>query len=172
MNQILDKVNLGLESKKILIIDDEIDICDLLKEVLSDEGANTFSASDGETALDFLKQNEVDCVLSDVWMPGIDGISLISEIRCLKNCENLPIIMMSGHGTIESAVEATKKGVYDFIEKPLSIERVVLCVQNAINHYALVHENELLKKQSSTYVEPVGKSKIYEAQKQKALESF
>src|SRR5271170_5402359 len=129
----------------ILIVDDERGIRDSLSGVLADEGYSASAAESGEAGLDLIRKTAFDVVLLDIWMPGIDGLDTLQKIRALENPPE--VIMISGHGTIESAVRATKLGAYDFLEKPLSIERTLLVVKNAIESKKLRRENVDLKKQ-------------------------
>lgn len=142
--------------KNILIIDDEASIRESLKGILQDEGFRTAFAQNGEEGLALLRDEGADLVLLDIWMPGLDGIETLRRIR-----ELLPeqqVIMMSGHGTIETAVKATKLGAYDFIEKPLSLEKVLLCIQNAMKVGDLVEENRSLKAKLAKEYEMIGES--------------
>jgi two-component system nitrogen regulation response regulator NtrX len=107
----------------VLIIDDEVSICDSLAGVLSDEGWGTISALNGQAGLVEFKLHQPDLVFLDVWMPGLDGIETMQQIKAMNR--EIPIIIMSGHGTIETAVRATKLGAFDFIEKPMSIDKVL-----------------------------------------------
>ena len=129
----------------ILIVDDEAGIRDSLAGILGDEGYSTSSVDSGEACLDLLRKTASDVVLLDIWLPGIDGMEALAKIRELENPPE--VIMISGHGTIETAVRATKLGAYDFLEKPLSIERTLIVVKNAIESKRLQRENVDLKKQ-------------------------
>lgn len=129
--------------KSILIIDDEASIRESLKGILQDEGFRTLFAQGGEEGLGIIKEENPDLVLLDIWMPGIDGMETLRRIRD-EHPDQL-VVMMSGHGTIETAVKATKLGAYDFIEKPLSLEKVLLSIQNAVKVADLVEENRSLK---------------------------
>jgi len=129
----------------ILIVDDEPGIRDSLKGVLEDEGYATGLAGSGEACLEIIEQKSFDVVLLDIWLPGIDGLETLHRI---KQSDHAPeVIMISGHGTIETAVRATKLGAFDFLEKPLSIERTLILVKNAIEARRLRHENRELKRQ-------------------------
>lgn len=130
-------------SKTILIIDDEESIRTSLKGALEDEGFDVLSAEDGETGITKASEELPDLILLDIWMPGIDGIETLNRLKRLY--PKLPVVMMSGHGTIEAAVKATKLGAYDFIEKPLSIEKVVLSIGRALETSRLQQENLILK---------------------------
>jgi two-component system, NtrC family, nitrogen regulation response regulator NtrX len=140
----------------ILIVDDERGIRDSLSGVLADEGYSASSAESGEAGLDLIRKTAFDVVLLDIWMPGIDGLDTLQKIRALENPPE--VIMISGHGTIETAVRATKLGAYDFLEKPLSIERTLLVVKNAIESKKLRRENVDLKKQLHSKTAIVGDS--------------
>jgi two-component system nitrogen regulation response regulator NtrX len=129
----------------ILIVDDESGIRDSLKGVLEDDGYQTGEAESGESCLDLLDKHAFDVVLLDVWLPGMDGLDTLQKIRELDNPPE--VIMISGHGTIETAVRATKLGAYDFLEKPLSIDRTLSLVKHAIDAKKLRRENRDLKKQ-------------------------
>jgi two-component system nitrogen regulation response regulator NtrX len=142
--------------KSILVVDDEQSIRESLMGILQDEGFRTLFAKNGEEGLALLREESPDLVLLDIWMPGIDGIETLRRIR-----EGYPeqlVIMMSGHGTIETAVRATKLGAYDFIEKPLSLEKVLLCIQNAMKIGQLVEENRSLKAKLAKEHEMIGES--------------
>src|SRR6201981_473089 len=112
----------------ILIVDDESGIRDSLRGVLDDEGFRTDEAESGEACLRLLEKNSFDVVLLDVWLPGMDGLDTLQKIRDFDNPPE--VIMISGHGTIETAVRATKLGAYDFLEKPLRMEKTLILVQN------------------------------------------
>jgi len=140
----------------ILVVDDEQSIRDSLTGILQDEGFAVFTAADGETALLMLREERPDLVLLDIWMPGMDGLETLARIR-EWNGEQL-VIMMSGHGTIETAVRATKSGAYDFIEKPLSLEKLLVGVQNALKLNRLSEENRVLKAKIAKDYEMIGDS--------------
>lgn len=144
--------------KNILIIDDESSIRESLTGILTDEGYRPLVAENGEVGLAMLREDSADLVMLDIWMPGIDGIETLRRIK-----EQVPdqlVIMMSGHGTIETAVKATKLGAHDFIEKPLSLEKVLLSIQNALKVGRLVEENRALKAQLIQHHEIIGDSDI------------
>jgi two-component system nitrogen regulation response regulator NtrX len=142
--------------KTILVVDDEQSIRESLDGILQDEGFRTLSAETGEAALDLLGAENSDLVLLDIWLPGIDGLETLQRIR-ENNPEQL-VIMMSGHGTIETAVKATKLGAYDFIEKPLSLEKVLISIENALKISQLVEENRSLKASMAKEYEMIGSS--------------
>ena len=129
----------------ILIVDDEAGIRDSLAGILADEGYSSSSADSGEACLDLLSKTAFDVVLLDIWLPGMDGLDTLAKIRDLDNPPE--VIMISGHGTIETAVRATKLGAYDFLEKPLRMEKTLILVKNAIDAKKLQRENVDLKKQ-------------------------
>ena len=140
----------------ILIVDDEPDIRKSLSGVLEDEGYRVASAETGESCLAELKRRAFDVVLLDIWLQGIDGLTTLEEIK--KHDSGPEVIIISGHGTIESAVKATKLGAYDFLEKPLSLERTLILVKNAVEAHRLRSENRDLKSQVQPKREIVGSS--------------
>jgi two-component system, NtrC family, nitrogen regulation response regulator NtrX len=129
----------------ILIVDDEPTIRHSLKGVLEDEGYKTQSAESGEACLELLRKRPFDAVLLDVWLPGMDGLDTLQKIREIENAPE--VIMISGHGTIETAVRATKLGAYDFLEKPLSLDKTLTLIKHAIDANRLRQENRELKRQ-------------------------
>lgn len=141
----------------ILVVDDEPDIRDLVKDILEDEGHQVATAENGAAARRQLRDRRPQLVLLDIWMPDLDGISLLKEwtegdgLPC-------PVIMMSGHGTVETAVEATRLGAYDFLEKPLSLAKLLLTVERALETEKLQAENQGLKRRVEHIVEPSGHS--------------
>ena len=143
----------------ILIVDDEADICTLVKEILEDEGYEVSAAENAEQAREARRARRPDLVLLDIWMPDTDGISLLKEWAS-NSGEDTPVIMMSGHGTVETAVEATRLGAYDFLEKPLSTAKLLLTVKNALETAQLKQDNIGLRRESGTVTEPVGRSPI------------
>ena len=140
----------------ILIVDDEPGIRQSLKGVLEDEGYKASVAESGEACIESLRKRPFDVVLLDVWLPGMDGLETLEKVR---ETENAPeVIMISGHGTIETAVRATKLGAYDFLEKPLSVDKTLILVKNAIDSKRLRQENRDLKKQLTPKSLIVGES--------------
>jgi len=129
----------------ILIVDDESGIRESLRGILEEEGHKTGVSPSGEDCLEQLRKTSFDVVLLDVWLPGIDGLEVLEKIRLLDDPPE--VIMISGHGTIETAVRATKLGAYDFAEKPLSLEKTLILVKNAAESHRLRHENLDLRKQ-------------------------
>ncbi|MGD2000076.1 MAG: sigma-54 dependent transcriptional regulator [Desulfobacterales bacterium] len=128
----------------ILIVDDEPSILQSLAGLLTDEGFDVRTASNGYEALKTIESESPDLVLLDIWMPGLDGIDTLQEIK--KNNPIIQVIIITGHGTIETAVKATKMGAYDLIEKPLSIDKIILAINNALNYRRLEEENRYLRK--------------------------
>jgi two-component system nitrogen regulation response regulator NtrX len=131
----------------ILIVDDQSNIRQSLKGVLEDEGYKTTAADSGESCLETLRRRAFDVVLLDVWLPGMDGLETLQQIREIEGSPE--VIMISGHGTIETAVRATKLGAYDFLEKPLSIDKTLILIKHAIDAKRLREENRDLKRQLS-----------------------
>lgn len=132
---------------KILIIDDEASIRDSLSGILSDEGFQPVCAEDGEQGLALLEEERFALVLLDIWMPGMDGMDVLKKIK--ENFSDLPVIMISGHGTIETAVQATRMGAYDFIEKPPSYDKIILSINNALHLARLRTENLIFREQAA-----------------------
>jgi two-component system nitrogen regulation response regulator NtrX len=130
----------------LLIVDDEPSILQSLGGLLSDEGFEVTSAANGYEALKTIEMEAPDLVLLDIWMPGIDGIETLKEIK--KENPNIQVIIITGHGTIETAVKATKLGAFDLIEKPLSIDKVIVAINNALNFRRLEEENKYLRKKT------------------------
>ena len=136
-----------MSSGHILVVDDEPDIRNLVKEILEDEGFDVSIAESGETARHARRMRRPDLILLDIWMEDVDGITLLREwsesggLPC-------PVIIMSGHATVETAVEATRLGAYDFIEKPISLAKLLLVVSRALESEKLQQENLGLKRQA------------------------
>lgn len=130
-------------ARTILIIDDEESIRTSLKGALEDEGFDVLTAEDGSSGITTASDELPDLILLDIWMPGIDGIETLNRLQRLL--PKIPVVMMSGHGTIEVAVKATRLGAYDFIEKPLSLEKVMLTIRHALETTMLEQENLILK---------------------------
>jgi len=143
-------------AKRILIIDDEASIRDTLVGVLEDEGLTAVAAASAEEGLGILAEQKIDLALLDIWLgDGMDGLTALEEIRARWP---LPVIMISGHGTIETAVQATRKGAFDFIEKPLSYDKLILSITNGLRFSQLEQENRLLKETMPPPVELTGTS--------------
>ncbi|MCX7696135.1 MAG: sigma-54 dependent transcriptional regulator [Bacteroidales bacterium] len=140
----------------ILVIDDELPIRQALKEILTYENYEVEEAADGVSALQKIEQQTFDVILCDIKMPGMDGIELLTKIQELTDS---PVIMISGHGTIETAVEAIKKGAYDYIPKPPDLNRLLVSIRNALDKQKLIQENQRLKKKVGQIHTIVGQSK-------------
>src|SRR5207253_6142309 len=133
-----------MPKSRILVIDDEAAIRDSLKMTLEYEGYDFVGAATGQEGLALVERETPDLVMLDIKMPGMDGLEVLDRLRNMS--ETLPIVVISGHGTIETAVEATKKGAFDFIEKPLASERVLVSLRNALDQRRLRDENRSLKR--------------------------
>jgi two-component system nitrogen regulation response regulator NtrX len=143
--------------ERILIVDDEESIRRSLEGILADEGFETRIAADAESALGALaREAPPDLVLLDIAMPGRDGLSVLAELR--ERFPRLPVVMMSGHGTIETAVRTTRLGAFDFVEKPLSIDKLLLTLQHALERSRLEAENRRLRAQALRAHEILGRS--------------
>lgn len=140
----------------ILIIDDEKDIRTALTGILEDEGYQILSAESGVEGIECARQDLPDLILLDIWMPGMDGLETLERLKVLL--PQVTVIMISGHGTIETAVRATKLGAFDFIEKPLSLEKVLISVANALQLQDLKVENAELKRSASADFELIGEA--------------
>jgi DNA-binding NtrC family response regulator len=156
---------MGNYKAKILVVDDEPDICGVVQEILQDEGYIVFIAKNAEEAREIKNSEYLDLVLLDIWMPDTDGITLLKEWVSDVSF-SVPVIMMSGHATIDTAVDATKLGAYGFLEKPLSLARLLLTVQRAIAAYLLQRENKGLKRKLAGNTDPVGRSEFSKRIKQ------
>ncbi|MBX9851714.1 MAG: sigma-54 dependent transcriptional regulator [Cytophagaceae bacterium] len=142
---------------RILIIDDEKSIRNTLREILEYEKYEVDEAKDGEEGLSFISKNEYDVVLCDIKMPKMDGMEVLE--KAVEMGKETQFIMVSAHGTIDTAVEATKKGAYDFIQKPPDLNRLLLAVRNAMDKADLVTETKVLKKKISKTFDILGESK-------------
>ncbi|MFO1428524.1 MAG: sigma-54 dependent transcriptional regulator [Candidatus Competibacteraceae bacterium] len=142
----------------ILVVDDEPDICDQVKEILEDESYEVTTAATAAQAREARRARRPDLILLDIWMPDMDGISLLKE---WSEGDHLPcpVIIMSGHGTVETAVEATRLGAYDFLEKPMSLNKLLLTVKRALEADQLARENQGLRR-LRPIAEPIGKSEV------------
>jgi two-component system, NtrC family, nitrogen regulation response regulator NtrX len=146
---------------KILVVDDEPSILKSLQGILQDEAYLVTTATSGEQALEEVFKDPPDLVLLDIWLPGMDGLTVLGEIK--KVLSSLPVIIISGHGNVESAVRATKMGAFDYVEKPLSLERIVVSVQNALEFYRLQEENRLWQQKANRRSQLTGKSSAVES---------
>lgn len=147
-----------MSNRHILVVDDEPDIRNLVKEILEDEGFNVAVAENAAKARLLVESFSPDLILLDIWMPDIDGITLLKEWQ-ENNILSGPVVMMSGHGNVETAVEATRLGAYDFIEKPLSIAKLLLTIKHALETTSLLQENLQLQHVTTSKLELIGKSK-------------
>jgi two-component system nitrogen regulation response regulator NtrX len=141
---------------KILVIDDEKSIRNTLQEVLEYEGHKVDQATNGAEGLELFSSGDYDIVLCDIKMPGMDGIEVLEKLG--QRTHDVPVIMISGHGNIDTAVEAIKKGAYDFIEKPLDLNRLLVTMRNATERNDLVTETRVLKRRISKTYDIVGES--------------
>ena len=148
---------MNINSPRILVVDDEPEIRRLVCEILEDEGYQVATAENGVEARKLKVIHNPDLILLDIWMPDTDGVSLLKE-WVAEDYMLCPVVMMSGHGSVELAVEATRLGAYDFLEKPLSLAKLLLIVYRALEAGNLQIENTGLKKQLLVDIEPVGKS--------------
>ena len=153
-----------MASEHILIVDDERAIQKTLRGVLEDEGYRVSVAGSAQEALTRLQDESPDLVFLDIWMPGIDGLEALAEFKRIR--PETAVVMISGHGTIETAVKATKLGAYDFIEKPLSLEKILLAATRALDHGRLERENRDLREQLGRGQRIVGKSRVIEELRQ------
>ena len=142
----------------ILVVDDERDIRESLKGILEDEGYKVLLAASGEACLEELKKRSCEVILLDIWLPGMDGLDTLARIRELPADDAPEVVMISGHGTIETAVRATKLGAFDFLEKPLSLEKTLIVIKNALDAHRLRRENVELKRQTQSRSVIVGES--------------
>jgi two-component system, NtrC family, nitrogen regulation response regulator NtrX len=140
----------------ILVIDDERSIRNSLKEVLEYENHKIDLSADGLEGMELFRANEYDVVLLDIKMPGMDGIEVLENI--MAEPRDVPVIMISGHGNIDTAVEAIKKGAYDYIEKPLDLNRLLITIRNALDKSQLITETKVLKRKVSKTYDMVGES--------------
>src|SRR5918994_7670441 len=129
----------------VLIVDDEADICELVSGLLQDEGYTTRTARDSDAALNEVKNRRPNLVFLDIWLQGsrLDGLQLLDSVKEIH--PELPVVMISGHGNIETAVSAIKRGAYDFIEKPFKTDRLVLVADRALENSRLKREVKVLK---------------------------
>ena len=145
-----------MPGEHILIVDDEPAIQGTLRAVLEDEGYRVTTAGSGEEAVRLVTDEAPDLVFLDIWMPGMDGLETLAELK--RGRPEATVIMISGHGTIETAVKATRLGAYDFIEKPMSLEKTLVSVTRALEHGRLERENAALRARLDVRTEIIGDS--------------
>ncbi|SMC22746.1 two component, sigma54 specific, transcriptional regulator, Fis family [Desulfacinum hydrothermale DSM 13146] len=143
-------------AEKILVVDDEPSILQSLKGVLEDEGYETVLVGSAEAALEEIQRDAPHLILLDIWLPGMDGMEMLDRVK--KTHPTIPVIIISGHGTIETAVRATRVGAFDFIEKPLSVERILVSVQNALQVSRLEADNLLWRQKAERRQRLTGES--------------
>jgi two-component system, NtrC family, nitrogen regulation response regulator NtrX len=153
---IFHKKNLLNHMSHILIIDDEKAIRKTLSEILSYEGYKIDDAENGEEGLKKIKEKSYDVILCDIKMPKVDGLEFLEKAKEIS--PDVPIIMISGHGTIETAVEAVKKGAFDYVAKPPDLNRLLITIRNAMDKQTLVTETKVLKRKVSKVQEMIGES--------------
>src|SRR5262245_27775792 len=150
-----------MAGEHILIVDDEQAIQTSLRGVLEDEGYRVTTVGTGADALRVLADEAPDLIFLDIWMPGLDGLDTLAEVKRLR--PEPAVVMISGHATIETAVKATRLGAYDFIEKPLSLDKVLLTVTHALERSRLARENEALRARLDRRFEITGESEVARA---------
>jgi len=155
-----------LKAARILIVDDEPLIRQSLSGVLEDEGYQTHAVGSGEECCEELRHTAYDLVLLDVWLPGMDGLETLSRIQEIPFADRPVVVIISGHGTIETAVKATKLGAFDFIEKPLTIEKVSVVAKNALQQHRMELELERLKEDGRQRLKIIGDSVSMKALRQ------
>ncbi|MEA2107917.1 MAG: sigma-54 dependent transcriptional regulator [Pseudomonadota bacterium] len=140
----------------IMIVDDDLDVRQSIMDVFGDEGYEVFGAGGGQDALKIVNQENIDLIFLDIWMPDLDGMQVLQQLKVIH--PEIPVVMISGHGTIETAVQSTKLGAFDFIEKPVSLEKLVITAKNALTIYRLQQENLLLKERFQHEPHLIGQS--------------
>src|ERR1700684_2782097 len=140
----------------ILIVDDEVGIRESLGALLRDEGYEIATVDSGESCLEILEERKFDLILLDVWLKKLDGLETLERIRAQDDPP--VVVMISGHGNIETAVRATKLGAFDFVEKPLTLQKVVLVVRNAVEYARLESENKRMREELSSRYQVIGGS--------------
>lgn len=148
----------------ILLTDDEKSIRKALREILEYEGYNVLEAENGKATLDILEKESVDLMFLDIKMQGLDGMEVLEELA--KRGHDFPVIMLSGHGSVETAVQATKLGAFDFLEKPPDLNRLLITVRNALDKTSLVKQNRTMRRKIGNVKEIIGESKVMDDIKQ------
>ncbi len=154
-----------MKERNILVIDDESGIRSSIKGIFEDEGYQVKTTSSGEKGLELIKKETFDLILLDIWLPEMNGIQVLKKIKDYD--ENIQVVMITGHGSVEAAVKSTKLGAYDFLEKPLSLEKVVLTAKNALKHKALEEENIRLRQEMKSTFDLIGKTKAIQKIKER-----
>src|SRR3974377_298254 len=147
-----------MKARRVLVVDDEPGIRQSLSGVLEDEGYAVETAATGEACLEALPGGAFELVLLDIWLPGMDGMEVLARIQEMPFEARPVVVVISGHGSIEAAVKATKLGAFDFLEKPLSIGKVSVVAKNAIAHRKLQLENTALKGETDARLRIIGNS--------------
>jgi two-component system nitrogen regulation response regulator NtrX len=147
-----------MKPKRVLVVDDEPGIRRSLSGILEDEGYAVDAVESGEACLAALPGPGYGLVLLDIWLPGIDGMEVLARIQEIPFTERPVVVMISGHGSIEAAVKATKLGAFDFLEKPLSLQKVTVVVKNGLDHLSLALENSRLKADTGSRWRIIGES--------------
>jgi two-component system, NtrC family, nitrogen regulation response regulator NtrX len=147
-----------MKPRRILVVDDEPAIRNSLRGVLEDEGYVAETAESGEACLEILRGSTFEVVLLDIWMPGMDGMEVLERIQEMPLPDRPVVVVISGHGSIEAAVKATKLGAFDFLEKPLSVGKISVVVKNAIDHRRLLVENNRLRGDGDSRYRIIGES--------------
>ncbi len=145
-----------MSKEKILVIDDESGIRFSLKGILEDEGYEVKTTETGENGLHLIKSENFDLVFLDIWLPEMNGIDVLEKIKQVE--ENVQVVMITGHGSVEAAVKSTKMGAFNFLEKPLSLEKVVLTAKNALKQKTLEEENIILREKMRSRLNLIGQS--------------
>ena len=145
-----------MAGEKILVVDDEPGVRTALERILSDEGYGVTTVGSAEDGLEAVDRGEFDAILLDVWLPGMDGLEALKQLS--ERRSDAEVVMISGHGNIETAVRATKLGAFDFVEKPLSLEKTLLVLRNALNRRRLEQRNRQLLEQLARHIEIIGDS--------------
>jgi two-component system NtrC family response regulator len=144
----------------ILIVDDEPNYQIVLREVLSDEGFETLTADNGQQAIELVKNNDIDLVITDMQMPGMDGFALLQAVK--EHNKALPVIMITAYGEVEKAVRAMQLGAFNYLTKPFNNDELLVCANKAIEHYGLTQENQRLHQEITTryrFDQLIGKNK-------------
>ncbi len=153
-----------MSTPHVLVVDDEADIRTLIKDILTDEGYEVTNAGDATEARAARQDGNFDLILLDIWMPDTDGISLLREWSAQGDLD-CPVVIMSGHGTVDTAVEATRLGAFDFVEKPLSIAKLLRTVERALE--AAKRQSTTARKLLPSLLTPVGRSKVMQSLRDK-----